>query len=46
LSYDSLDWDEQIEADARNGKLQSLYDRLASESKGEDAVPLDDFLVH
>jgi len=40
----AVEWDEQIEADAQNGKLQSLYDKLAGENEGEDAAPLDDFL--
>ena len=37
-------WDQELEADAHNGKLRELYERLQSENQGEPNVPLAEFL--
>ena len=34
-------WDRQIEADAQNGRLDTLYVRLEQENRGQPEVPLD-----
>jgi hypothetical protein len=44
---DELDgdaWDQQIEADAKSGKLDSIYDQLKEEDNNEPVAPLDEFL--
>ena len=38
------DFDRQIEADAKSGRLDALYHRLQSENGGEPDMPLDEFL--
>ena len=38
------DFDRKIEADARSGRLDSLYQRLETENRGEAEIPLDEFL--
>ena len=37
-------WDQQIEEDARTGKLREAYKKLANENDSQPAIPLDDFL--
>ena len=38
------EWDPQIEEDARNGKLDALYQRFEKENQHDGDVPLDDFI--
>ncbi len=38
------EWDQQIEEDARSGKLREVYQRLEAENQGQPGMPLDDFL--
>ena len=38
------DFDRKIEADAKSGRLDSLFERLETESRGEAGIPLDEFL--
>jgi len=40
----SRKWDLQIEADAKNGKLQKLYDRLEAENAGQPEISLNEVL--
>jgi hypothetical protein len=42
--FDAEAWDQQLESDAANGKLDAFYDRVQRENAGEPAVPLHDFL--
>ncbi len=37
-------WDRQIEADAANGRLDTLYARLEKENRGQPEIPLDEVL--
>ena len=37
------EFDRQIEADAKSGRLRALHDRLRTKNPGED-MPLDEFL--
>ena len=38
------EWDNQVEQDARSGRLHEFYERLQKEDRGEPEVPLDAFL--
>ena len=38
------EWDRQIEEDARNGKLDALYQRFEKENQHDGDLPLDDFI--
>jgi hypothetical protein len=40
----ALDWDRQIEEDAKSGKLDRLYEKLQAENLEAEAVELNDFL--
>ena len=37
-------WDQEMEEDAKSGRLDGLYARLEKENAGEPEVALDDFL--
>ena len=37
-------WDRQIEADARSGRLDALYQRLQQENEGHPKIPLDEVI--
>ena len=37
-------WDQQIEADAKNGKLRKLYELLEAENAGQPEMPLNEVL--
>ena len=37
-------WDRELEADAKNGKLRGLYERIQAENPGQSNVPLAKFL--
>ena len=41
---DAAEWDREIEADARSGKLEHLYSRLMEEDGGQPKVALDEVL--
>lgn len=38
------DFDRQIEADAKSGRLDEFHARLESQSAGQSDIPLDEFL--
>jgi hypothetical protein len=37
-------WDQRIEADAQNGNLRKLHERLQSENRGQSNVSLGEFI--
>ena len=42
--FDDDAWDRQIEADAKNGRLEAMYRRLMNEEGEGPLIPLDEVL--
>ena len=42
--FDADAWDQRIEEDARNGKLDAFYQSLQHENEGQPDTPLDEVL--
>ncbi len=40
------DFDRQLAADAKSGRLDALYQRTQAKSTGQKDIPLDEFLRH
>jgi hypothetical protein len=43
--FDANAWDQQIEADADNGRLDVFYESLQQENEGQPDVPLKGMLI-